>query len=47
MDEIIAAIEGCTAMLEEMSEESADPRIWMMVAALRWTVERLDALDES
>lgn len=46
MDEEIAALDGCIAILEEMSEESADPRIWTMVAALKWTAERLDEVDD-
>lgn len=47
MDEQIATIEGCIAILEELSEESADPRIWTMISALRWTAESLEAADES
>lgn len=42
MDEQIATIEGCIAILEELSEESSDPRIWTMISALRQVVYRLD-----
>ena len=47
MDEIITAITGCVEMLEELSEESPDNRIWTMIAALKWSAERLDEMDES
>ena len=47
MDEIITSIYGCVEMLEELSEESADNRIWAIIAALKWDAERLDEIDES
>ena len=45
--EISTVIEGSIAVIEAMEEESADPRLYMLAAALRACAEGVDRLDEA
>ena len=42
MSEIIETLEGCIMTLENMDEDAHDSRYYMIMAALRWVLDRLD-----
>ena len=42
MDEVLETLEGCVAILEAMEEERHDPRLYAIIAALKWAVARID-----
>ena len=43
MDDVIETMHGSIKLLEDMD---CDPRIWVVVSALNWCVERLEGIDE-
>lgn len=42
MSEIIETLEGCIVTLENMDEDAHDSRYYMIMAALRWVLDRLE-----
>lgn len=43
---LVAVVEGCTCIVEDMKERQHDPRLWPLAAALNSCKADLDALDE-
>ena len=42
MDEVLETLEGCVAILEAMEEERHDPRLYAVMAALRWAISQVE-----
>ena len=43
---LVAVVEGCACIVEDMEERQHDPRLWSLAAALNSCKADLDALDE-
>ena len=44
MDEVRETLEGCVAILEAMEEERHDPRLYAIIAALRWAISQVEPM---
>ena len=44
MDEVLETLEGCIAVLEAMEEERHDPRLYAVMAALRWAISQVEPM---
>lgn len=42
MDEVLETLEGCVAILEAMEEERHDPRLYAVIAAIRWAISQVE-----
>ena len=44
MDEVLETLEGCIAVLEAIEEERHDPRLYAVIAALRWAISQVEPM---